>query len=319
MFASRLAASLALTLALSGGALAAAAKTAQAPGFFRMALGDAVVTALYDGYVDLDPALLKGASSQDIQRLLMQMFAQRASGMQTAVNGFLVYSGGQLILVDAGAGFCFGKTTGHLEENLRAAGYRPDDVDVILLTHLHPDHACGLITPEGEARYPRAKVYASREEAAYWLGQATYNAAPESAKPMFAMARDAVAPYQESGRFIPFDAETSIAPGWEVVASPGHTPGHRSFRFSSGGQSLLIWGDIVHNHAVQLPRPDVAIEFDVESAQAVSTRREILADTARDRSWVAGAHLPFPGLGHVRPEGAGYAWVPAEYAPLRGK
>lgn len=315
----RVAAALGLTFALMGAAQAAPVQTAQAPGFHRMALGDFVVTALYDGYVDLDPKVLTGASPQDVQRLLADMFAQRAGGMQTAVNGYLVHTGAQLVLIDTGSGHCFGPTLGQLDSNLQAAGYTPADVDAVLLTHLHPDHACGLVTPQGQARFPRAKVYAAREEAAYWLSNTIASAAPEAARPMFAMAAQAVAPYQESGRFIAYDGDPGIMPGLSIVESPGHTPGHRSYRLSSGGQTLLIWGDIVHNHAVQLPRPEIAIEFDVESGQAVATRRQILAEAARERLWIGGAHLPFPGLGHVRPDGAGYVWVPLEYAPLRNK
>ncbi len=148
----RIAAALGLTLALLGGAQAAPVQTAQAPGFQRMALGDFVVTALYDGYVDLDPKVLTGASPQDIQRLLADMFAQHASGMQTAVTGYLVHTGAQLLLVDTGTGHCFGPTLGQMENKLRAAGYTPADVDAVLLTHLHPAHACGLITPDGQAR-----------------------------------------------------------------------------------------------------------------------------------------------------------------------
>ncbi len=104
-------------------------------------------------------------------------------------------------------------------------------------------------------------------------------------------------------------------PGIRAVAAFGHTPGHTSYLITSGDQSLLAWGDIIHSHAVQFERPEVAIEFDSNKEQAVATRRKILGDAARDRLWIAGAHLPFPGIGHVRTGGTGYAWVPVEYGP----
>jgi len=98
---------------------------------------------------------------------------------------------------------------------------------------------------------------------------------------------------------------------------PGHTPGHTSYLFESSGQSLLVWGDIVHSHATQFARPDIAIEFDVNRKQAVASRKKLFKDAAANKLWVAGAHMPFPGLGHVRKLGDGYSWVPAEYSPLR--
>ncbi|GAB1576525.1 MBL fold metallo-hydrolase [Bordetella petrii] len=310
--------SAALLAAGAAPALATAPKqTAQAPGFYRMAVGDLVVTALYDGYVDLDPAIFSGATAQDIQGLLAAMFVATEPGMQTAVNAYVVQNGKQVVLVDTGAGPCMGPTAGGLAGNLRAAGFEPAQVDAVLLTHLHPDHACGLLTAEGTPLFPNADVYASRAEADFWLSTTVAAQAPADVQPFFKMSREAAAPYQAAGKFLTYQPEDTLLPGLRAVSSPGHTPGHVSYLFSSGKQSLLVWGDIVHNHAVQFARPEIAIEFDVDSVQAVATRKKIFAEAARDRLWVAGAHLPFPGLGHVRAEGKGYAWVPAEYAPLR--
>lgn len=322
-FPSRALGALSLSAAalLAGGAspalATAPAQTAQAPGFHRMALGDFIVTALYDGYVDLDPAILSGASAQDIQALLASMFVPVEPGMQTAVNGYVVQNGKQVVLVDTGAGPCMGPTAGGLAGNLRAAGFQPEQVDAVLLTHLHPDHACGLLTPEGAALFPNADVYAARAETDFWLSAAVAAQAPADVQPFFKMSRDAAAPYQATGKFLTYQPGEALLPGVRAVPTPGHTPGHTSYLFTSGRQSLLVWGDIVHSHAVQFARPEVAIEFDVDSAQAVASRKKIFAEAVRGQLWVAGAHLPFPGLGHVRADGQGYAWVPAEYAPLR--
>jgi glyoxylase-like metal-dependent hydrolase (beta-lactamase superfamily II) len=136
---------------------------------------------------------------------------------------------------------------------------------------------------------------------------------------MFKMARAAVAPYVAGNRLQRYAEGSPLVPGISSVALHGHTPGHSGYLLSSAGQSLLVWGDIVHSHAVQFARPEVAIEFDVDSAQAIATRQKVFADAARDKLWVAGAHLPFPGIGHVRAEGAGYAWVPVEFSPLRSE
>uniref|UniRef100_UPI00333F8E82 MBL fold metallo-hydrolase n=1 Tax=Castellaniella defragrans TaxID=75697 RepID=UPI00333F8E82 len=292
-------------------------QTAQAPGFYRMALGDFVVTALYDGSTSLSPALLSGASAADIQGLLAAMFVPADPGVQTAVNAYLVQSGQHIVLVDTGGGTCLSQAAGKLSDNLHAAGFQPEQVDAVLLTHLHPDHACGLLTPEGARRFPNASVYAARAEADFWLDTAVAAQAPANAQPTFQKARDAVAPYLAAGKFVTYQPDDTLLPGIQAVPTPGHTPGHTSYLFTSGQQSLLVWGDIVHSHAVQFARPEVVIAFDADSAQAIASRKKIFAEAARDRLWVAGAHLPFPGLGHVRAEGQGYAWVPVEFAILR--
>lgn len=291
-------------------------QTAQAPGFYRMALGEAVVTALYDGYVTLDSKLLKGASAHDIQSLLAQMFVATTPGMQTAVNGFLIHTGGNLILVDTGAGACFGPGLGGLAANIQAAGYQPDQIDTVLLTHLHPDHVCGLLSADGSALFNKAEVYASIKETNFWLNPEIAAKAPPGTQGTFEMARAALAPYQEKQRFHSYTTDDELPDGISIVSTPGHTPGHTSYLFESAQQSLLVWGDIVHSHATQFARPEIAMEFDVDQKQAIATRRKLFQDAARDKLWIAAAHMPFPGLGHVRKTRDGYAWVPVEYGPL---
>lgn len=290
----------------------------QVPGFYRMMIGKMEVTALYDGFIDVDPKLLKYTSAREVQSLLARMFVASTPGMQTAVNAFLIHTGTNLVLVDTGAASCFGPTLGGILGNLRAAGYTPEQVDAVLLTHLHGDHACGLIA-DGKPAFPNATVYADKADADYWLSESVAAAAPESAQAFFKMARDAVAPYQAANRFQTFNAAAGAEPlpGVRAVPSRGHTPGHTGFLFTSGNENLLLWGDIVHSHATQFRRPNIAIEFDVDSHQAVLTRQRVLADAAKRKLWVGGAHLPFPGLGHVRRDQVGYTWVPVEFGPIR--
>lgn len=289
----------------------------QVPGFFRMKLGDFEVTALYDGYIDLDPKILKGASAKDIQSLLARMFLDNTPGVQTAVNGFLVHTGDHLILVDTGSATAFGPTVGAILGNIRAAGYDPAQIDTVLLTHLHADHSRGLLTADGKAAFPNAEVRVAKADADFWLDEQIAAKAPEGAQPMFKLAREAVAPYVAAGKFKTFAEGEAPVPGVVVSPSPGHTPGHSGYLFTSKGQSLLVWGDIVHNHAAQFARPEIAIEFDIDSKQAIASRKKVFADAAKNKLWVAGAHLPFPGIGHVRAEAKNYAWVPVEYGPIR--
>ncbi|NUT15684.1 MAG: MBL fold metallo-hydrolase [Cupriavidus sp.] len=318
-----------IAIAMGGAVLAAGEASAQpatppaqqktqVPGYYRMMVGQLEVTALYDGYIDLDPQLFKYTSAREVQSLLARMFVASTPGMQTAVNAYLIHTGTRLVLVDTGAAGCFGPTLGRIGENLRAAGYAPEQIDTVLLTHLHGDHACGLAA-DGKAAFPNATVYVDKAELDYWLSDANAAAAPKQAQGLFAMARAAIAPYQAAQRLRTFNggAGSEVVPGVRVVPASGHTPGHSGYLFTDGNDSLLLWGDIVHNHALQLRRPQVAIEFDVDSHQAVITRKRILEQAVRGRLWVGGAHMPFPGLGHVRRDTAGYTWVPAEYGPVR--
>lgn len=288
----------------------------QAPGYYRMQLGGVEVTALYDGYFDMDTKLLKNAPQAEIQRLVARMF-QTLPTVQTAVNAYLIHTGRNLVLIDAGTAKLFGPQLGFVLDNLRAAGYRPEQVDTVLLTHLHADHVGGVLTPDGKPAFPNAQVLAAKVESDFWLSEANAANAPKEAQAFFKMARDAVAPYIAAQRYKTFAANDEPVPGIKAVPLPGHTPGHTGFLIGEGDNRLLIWGDIVHNFAVQFVDPRVAIEFDVDSAKAVETRLAQLARAAREKYWVAGAHLPFPGIGHIRPDGHGYVYVPANYSVPR--
>ena len=303
-------------LPFSASAEAPAAGT-QVPGYYRAALGDLEITALYDGYVDLGANLLLGASKADVQRLLARQFLA-GEKVQTAVNAYLINAGGKLILVDAGAAKAFGPTLGFVGEQLRAAGYAPEQVDVVLLTHLHADHVAGVLTPDGKPLFPNAEIHVAQTEADFWLSDENAAKAPKDFKPFFELARKSVAPYQAAGKFKTFSGEADFG-GIKAVPSNGHTPGHTSYLVESKGQRLLILGDAVHSHAVQFAHPEVAIEFDADKKAAIAARKQLFAWAAKDKLLVSGMHLPFPGLGHVRAEAKGFAWVPVEYSPIRGK
>ena len=314
----KLIAAVALSVAALGSQAADVAplRTEQAPGFFRERVGSATVTALYDGHIALAPSLLKGMSAANIQSLLTRMFQTGDDGIQTAVNAYLIHTGDHLVLVDAGAAGCFGPTMGNIVANLKAAGYHPEDIDTVLLTHMHPDHICGLVDATGKAVFSQATVWGANGEAAFWLDKKTEMAAPEGNRPFFQMAQRAIAPYAESGRFKTFVPGEQLVAGFSAVPSPGHTPGHTSYLLQSNKEQLLIWGDIIHAHAVQLVHPEVSIEFDVTPAQAIQSRKAILEKVAQQRLLVAGAHLPFPGIGHIRKDAKAYSWVPVEFGPI---
>ncbi len=306
------------SLFLLGSSLAVAEapqQKTQVPGYYRLMLGQFEVTALYDGAIDLDEKLLKNIDKRDIQRLLAREFL-KGPKVQTAVNAYLVNTGNKLVLIDAGAAKLFGPGLGNIVDNLRAAGYTPEQVDTVLVTHLHGDHINGLVTPDGQRVFTNAEVWSAKADNDFWLSEAIANQAPKDFQPFFKMSRDAAAPYLAAGKWKTFDSDRELLAGVSSVDTHGHTPGHASYLFQSGDQRLLVLGDLVHNHAVQFARPEVAFEFDNDPKQAVATRKRIFHKAAREKLMVAGMHLPFPGVGHVRKEAKGYAWVPAEFAPL---
>lgn len=289
----------------------------QVPGFWKMTLGEVTVTALYDGKIDLSPSLLKGIETADFNRLLGALYVPRnKNGVQTAVNAYLIQQGGKLILIDAGAAQCFGPTLGKMLGNLKAAGIDPSMVDTVIVTHLHGDHVCGATLPDGKMAFPNAELLAPRKDADYWLSEEVAAKMPESAKAFFKAARDAVAPYKGAGKFRTFEDGEDPIPGIKAVPSNGHTPGHTSYLVAAGDQQLLIWGDIVHSYSIQFPRPKVSIEFDTDQRAAIATREKLLSRAAEGKLWIAGAHMPFPGIGHVVREGKGWRWAPAEYGLL---
>lgn len=316
-WARRLLLGLGLVLSLATAHAGGPQQKTQVPGWYRTLVGDFEVTALYDGFIDLKPKdLMKHTRPGEVERGLRRHYVA-GDAVQTSVNAYLVNTGQQLVLVDTGTADAMGPTLGHLVPNLKAAGYDPSQVDLVLLTHLHGDHAAGLLTPEGQPVFPKARVMAAAPEGAFWLDDAVKSRAPKDVQPFFDMAMKAARPYQASGQWTTFQPGAQIAPGITAVATPGHTPGHSSFLFESQGQKLLVLGDLVHVGMVQFPHPEAAVNFDIDDRAAVASRKRLFAQAARDGTLLAGAHLDFPGLGRLRTEGKGYRWVPVIFSPLR--
>jgi glyoxylase-like metal-dependent hydrolase (beta-lactamase superfamily II) len=310
---SGVAVALTVTLLFAASAEAGAPQLkAQAPGYYRLMLGEFEVTALSDGTFPMDAGkILSNVTPKELDAGLAKSFLKNP--VETSVNGFLINTGSKLVLVDTGAGVLFGPTLGKLLANLKASGYRPEQVDEIYITHMHGDHVGGL-SADGKPVFTNAVVRSSQQEADYWLNKAHMDAAPKDSKDGYQAAMSMLNPYVSAGKFKPFNGDTELVPGIRAVASPGHTVGHTIYVVESKGQKLVLWGDLMHVAAVQFPNPAVTIHFDTDSVMAAAQRKKVFADAAEYGNWVGGAHLSFPGIGHLRTAGSGYSYVPVNYS-----
>jgi glyoxylase-like metal-dependent hydrolase (beta-lactamase superfamily II) len=286
----------------------------QAPGYYRTMVGEFEVTVLSDGTLKLPVTqLLKGDATKIGDALRRNFLGQE---VETSVNGFLVNTGSKLVLIDAGAGTSFGPTTGNLANSLRAAGYRPEQVDEIYITHMHGDHVGGLVNAAGRT-YPNATLRIDKRDTDFWLSEEAMTRAPADARGFFKTAMSSVNPYKQAGKLKTFEGPTNLIPGVRAISAYGHTPGHTAYVVESKGEQLVLWGDLIHVAAVQFEDPTVTIGFDSDNAAAEQARQAAFSDAAKGGYWVAGAHLPFPGIGHLRAADKGYVFVPANYSALK--
>ena len=311
-----LACAMALPLALPAASVQAAApqQHTQAPGWYRMMLGEFEITALSDGtHAFPIDTVMRGMTPAQIGKDLAE--ADLTAPVQGPINAFLVNTGKKLILIDAGAGVLYGNCCGRLLDNLRAAGYQPEQVDEVLLTHLHKDHAGGIVS-DGKRAFPNAVVRLSQQEADYWLDPASKATGPAFLATFYDAAVASTAPYVAARRFSPYASYGELTPGITAMPAPGHTPGHAMYMVKSGAQQLLVWGDIVHMAALQLPHPEATVQYDSEQDQARTTRAQLLKQLGKDHVLVGAAHIAFPGLGHLRQDGQRYQWLPVNYDGL---
>jgi len=278
---------------------------------YRFKVGDVQIVALSDGTAPQDlHKLLQGTTAARTDAALKHEFL--ANPVQTSINVFVLEIGSRHVMIDTGVGDLFGPGSGgRLTDSLASAGMRAEQIDDILITHVHPDHVGGLVR-EGRMMFPNAVVHFGKPDLDYFVEPAKGSAGHADAK----ASEEAVKmlkPYLDAGKVATFTSSAEVVPGITATPHPGHTPGSAFYTLTTRDGAIVFVGDIVHAAAVQFSAPSVSIMYDAEPRLAVDVRKKAFAEFAEKRTLIAAPHLSFPGVGYVRKAGENYQWMPINY------
>lgn len=276
----------------------------------RFKVGTAEVTVLSDGAMEVPTnVMIPGREQAEIEAVFKRA-GHAFAGLRSEINVAVVKTGADLILIDTGGGPDFVPTLGKLGERMEAAGFKPEAITKVIFTHAHPDHLWGVIDPlGGGTAFEKAEHVMCKPEFDFWMKADVDTRVGEAFRGM------AVGTHRRlksiADRIKTVEAGAEIAPGLAVVGTPGHTPGHVSILIKSGGEQLLIGGDVLIQHVVSFAAPDWRWGPDLDSDAAAASRRRTLDMLATDKARLLGYHLPWPGVGHVERKDAAYRFVPA--------
>ncbi len=293
---------------LAGGG---ATPAADLPGVYRYGLGEAAVTALHEGGVKrpLDAGFVRNAPLPEVQAALARAFLPTDT-LPITFTPLLLTLGGKRVLVDAGFADQGPPGTGGVLRGLALAGIDPGTVDAVVISHFHPDHILGLKRKDGSPTFPNAQVLVPEAEWRFWMDDGRMANPPDALKANLAAVQKTFGSGLKVERYS-WDKE--VLPGLTALGTPGHTPGHTSFRLESGGKRLLIASDITNHPALFVRHPDWSALFDMDADQARATRHKMLALMADERVPVAFYHAPFPAAGHIAKADGAYEFVPLQW------
>lgn len=292
---------LATKLCLGLWLLSAVASAQELPSVFTYPIGNCTLSLLCESQQKANPGILIGASEE-----ILKTYAPEGT-FPNAMNAFLLQTPDKNILFDTGMGR-------KLFDNLATLGVAAEKIDIVVITHMHGDHIGGMLKGDAKA-FPNADVYLPQPEYDYWTNPEIIAQTPENRRGGFHNAIRVIETYKDRLHlFVPDrlgEKAQPILPGIQGIAAYGHTPGHTVFLVEAEKQKLLIWGDLTHAMAIQMPHPEVAVTYDVHPEDAIRARREILEYIEKYRIPVAGMHIPFPGMGQIKKaEGTGYNFIP---------
>jgi glyoxylase-like metal-dependent hydrolase (beta-lactamase superfamily II) len=281
--------------------------------FYRFKIGRFDCIAVSDGTFDYNPMNLFPDLTKDQIKQVLLDHNVNSDKIVSPYTFLFVDTGKNKVLCDMGAGK-LGPDTGKLLKNLKMTGVEPDDIDTIFITHAHPDHIGGTLTDEGEPNYPNAKYFIWKDEWDFWFSDEAFKKVVEHystiVQPEIFMkvARGQLTPVRDRIELLTYESE--VLPGIRVHATHGHTPGHIAISFFSEGEELFFVGDaIVFPFLIE--EPQILPIFDIIADMADVTKRRLCDLLAEKQAWVLAQHFsPFPGLGHIIKEGAGWKWQP---------
>ena len=298
----------------------AAPVSAQAPGYYRYKIGAYECTSINDGARSFPLPDTFVTNVKKEEALAAAEAAYMPQGMVTVpFNPQLINTGSKLILIDSGNGISAFEPTkgavGRTLQNLAAAGVDPKSIDVVLLSHLHPDHTNGIRALDGSIAFPNAEIMVPTVDWKFWMSDE--NAAKAESNPMmknyFANVKKTFAGIES--KVTQYDWGKEVAPGITSIAAPGHTPGHTAFAVASGNSKVLIQSDVTNIPEFFLRNPDWHVVYDVDPDLAQATRHKFYDMAAAEKAMVVGFHFQFPSIGHVEKAGTGYRLVPVAWNP----
>ncbi|MEM9030873.1 MAG: MBL fold metallo-hydrolase [Pseudomonadota bacterium] len=308
------AAAIATQFAGSDAAFAAAPMAGSARGgvFRRVKLGAFEVTTLFDGYVNANRVfpIFGQNQSADIVAAHMEQNFLPGNAMQNGYTPVLVNTGNELVLFDTGNGSGRGETRGKLLQALAEAGYKADQIDIVVITHFHGDHISGLIT-DGKPVFPNARYVTGEVENNFWTSKAVTESSDQRMQGRSKLVQAKVVPVAPKTTYI--KGGQDVVTGITAVETFGHTPGHMAYNIESNGKRLLLWADACNHYVASLQKPEWHVVFDMDKDAAIASRRKILDMAAADRIAVTGYHMPFPAMGFIEKTGDAHRWVPLTY------
>jgi glyoxylase-like metal-dependent hydrolase (beta-lactamase superfamily II) len=287
----------------------------QGPGVYRYRLGDIQLTALYDGtwFFPFDGRLVRNASNAAVNRALAAAFLP-PNVLPITITALLVNTGKKLVLIDTGSAGQIVDSAGFMNDNLAAAGVKPADIDVILISHFHPDHINGIKSKDGAGIFPNAEIFVPEPELRFWMDDGNQSRASGTVLRYFRNARRIFRDIEKELHVFRPGAE--VVPGIVSVPAYGHTPGHTAFAVHSGPRQMMVMGDAARNPYLFVRHPEWQPSFDMDGALAATTRRRMLDRASADRMLVEATHFPFPACGHISKTRGGYELTPTMWAPL---
>ena len=288
----------------------------QAPAFYRTKVGDFEVTQIADGArtFPMPQGFVRNIPRE--QALAAAEAAYMPAGMVTVpFNPVVINTGSKLVLIDAGFGPDAGAPVGLLVANMAAAGIDPGAIDIVVLSHLHPDHCNGIRSKQG-LTFPNAEIKVPSADWAFWMSADNMAKAQDNAmmKAYFANTRTVFDGLAD--RVVKYNWGQEVAPGITALDTSGHTPGHTSFAVSSGSGKLLVQSDVTNIPELFVRHPDWHVAFDVDPDKAVQTRRRFYDMAASEKALISGFHFSFPSMGFVERDGTNYRLVPVRWAPV---